>query len=211
MLQNNNSSMATVVETFIIEETSNLIHDNESLAKWNEHIDALGLAGQREVVKTDKSPIPFLWMNSALIATFETLCPTKVDIAKYSQTPIPVEILDLVALSKREEYFDMIQIWFNETDRDPVCIGFKVDEEYKRKGKDVWRWAHYSKKYLIGRWADVKASLDTLVKMARERFIVDTANSLKQQIRDDQRRLEDLEQTANSRFGGALPSTLLPF
>jgi hypothetical protein len=209
MLQNNNESMATVVETFIIEETSNLIHDNDALQKWNERVEELGLSGQREVVQVDKSPIPFLWMNNALIATFTTLCPTKVDISKYNKTPIPVELLDLVSMSNKEKYFDKIQVWYNEVDKDPVIVGYSIEDGYLDK-PDYYHDI-YSKKYLIGRWADVKASLDTLVVRAKQIFIANQTASLKQQIKQYQRQLEDVEDEANRNFGGAMPITPLPF
>lgn len=210
MLQNNNQSMQTVVETFLVEETMNLIHDNDSLILWNEKVDQLGLQGQKEIVKTEKSPIPYLWMNNALVATFETLCPTKVNIEKYNRTAIPLEILDLVAMSRNEKHFDFVQIWFNEVDKDPVCIGFTVPEENKNQSE--WYQVYYSQKYLIGRWADVKASLDTLIKKARLVFIANTKSEHEKSIRDHQRNIEDLEHTANGKFGGAMPSsTELPF
>lgn len=211
MLHNNNQSMATVVETFLVEETINLIHDGEALQKWNDRIDELGLEGQKEVlVVKDKSPIPFMWMNDALIATFETLCPTKVLVEKYNKTPIPLEILDLVALSKREGYFFKMEIWYNEKDKDPACIGFA--EDTSRNDSDGWYKTHYAKKYLIGRWADVKASLDSLTAKARQIFILDTKSNAEQTIRDAKRRIEDVEQLADNRFGGAMPITPdLPF
>lgn len=209
MLENNNQSMATVVETFIIEETSNLIHDNDALQKWNERVNELGLEGQREVVQVDKSPIPFLWMNNALVATFSTLCPTKVEIAKYNKTPIPVEILDLVSLSKNENYFNMIKVWYNDIDKDPVVVGYVVEPNYLDKGE--YYHEAYSKKYLIGRWADVKASLDSLIKKARAIYIANTTASHKQQIRTYQRLIEDIEDDVNRQFGGAMPHTDLPF
>jgi len=209
MLQNNNKSMATVVETFIIEETSELIHDNDALQKWNERVDELGLEGQREVVVVGKSPIPFLWMNSGIVATFETLCPRKESIEKYSKTPIPVEILDLVALSKKEQYFDFIEVWYNDQDRDPAVIGYSVEDEYK--GREEYYQKAYSKKYLIGRWADVKESLDALVKKAREIWTATSLSSYKHSIRSYQRNIEDIEEDANRRFGTAMPTTDLPF
>jgi hypothetical protein len=211
MLQNNNQSMATVVETSLVEETINLIHDGEALQKWNDRISELGLEGQKEVlVVKDKSPIPFMWMNDAIIATFETLCPTKVLVEKYNKTPIPLEILDLVALSKNEGYFYKMEIWYNEKEKDPVCIGFAKDET--KKEADSWSVNYYAKKYLIGRWADVKASLDTLTARAREIFIVNTKAIMEQYIRDAQRKIEDVETLANNMFGGAMPKTDgLPF
>lgn len=209
MLENNNQSMQTTVETFIVEETSNLIHDNDALESWNQSVEALGLEGQKTVIKKDKSPIPFLWMNSALIATFETLCPTKVAVEKYDKSPIPVEILDLLKLSKNEGYFNEVEIWYNEVDKDPVCIGYHFGEA-SNSHSDYWKKT-YAEKYLIGRWADVKASLDTLTKKAMQLFIVNTKRQLTIDIRRKQRELEDVEETAQQRFAGAMPTTDFPF
>lgn len=206
MLQNNNQSMATIVETFIIEETSELLHNNAALGKWNERVKELGLQGQETIRVVDKSPVPFLWMNSALIKTFEVLCPTKTEIEKYDRTPIPVEILDLVAMSKNEQYFYKIEIWSNEKNPDPVCIGYLASG-----GDSSWSKDFYAKKYLIGRWADVKASLDTLVSNAKALFIQQSSTQIKLDIKHQQRRLEDIEQIAEQEFGNAMPGTLLPF
>lgn len=201
--------MATVIETFFVEETINLIHDNDALDRWNEKVIELKLQGQTEVVKTEKSPIPFMWMNEALVATFETLCPTKVDISKYDKTPIPIELLEVVSLCVKENYFVKIKVWYNEKQKDPVIVGYSMPQD-----KDVdsdWSLGYYSKKYLIGRWADVKASLDSLVERAKKIFTHATTIQLKQEIRDRQRQLEDLETTVENKFGGAMPETDLPF
>lgn len=207
-MENNNQSMATVVETFYIAETVNLIHDNEALAKWNDKVTELGLQGQTEVVKTDKSPIPFLWMNAAVISTFQVLCPTKVDIKVYNKTPIPVELLEVVSLCVKENYFDAIKVWYNEKEKDPVIVGYLQQGD---NDKSDWQLEYYANKYLIGRWADVKASLDSLINRAKKLFFNSESLRLKQEIRDRQRNLEDLETTIETTFGGALPLTDLPF
>lgn len=206
-LVKNNQSMKTVVETFIVEETSELIHDNDKLQQWNDKVEELQLEGQKTIVVSGKSPVPFLWMNSAIVSTFETLCPTKVLISKYSKTPIPIEILELASLSIKEKYFDKIEIWYNEKEVDPVCIGYKNDP--KQKGD--WAREFYAAKYLIGRWADVKESLDSLVKSAKLVFIQNRKTELTLSIRNKQRELEDLEQECDTKFGNAMPSTDLPF
>jgi hypothetical protein len=136
MLQNNSKEMKTVVETFIIEETAELIYDNEKLDQWNAHVEALGLVGQKQIVKPKKSPIPFMHLKTTMVTVFETLCPRKVAIEAYNITPIPVEILDLVALSKREGYFSEIQIWYDEKSPDPVCVG-RTANWYAYDYKDV--------------------------------------------------------------------------
>jgi len=123
--QNNSNEMKTVVETFVIEETQELIYDNDQLEKWNRYVEELGLVGQKQIVKEDKSPIPFMHLKTSMISVFECLCPRKVNVEDYNVTPIPVEILDLIALSKREGYFETIQIWYDEKSPDPVCVGLK--------------------------------------------------------------------------------------
>lgn len=168
MTEKNNASMATVVETFFIEETIDLIHDSEKLEKWNEMVAELGLTGQQSVVVEKKSPIPFLWMNSGIVKTFEVLCPTKVEIEKYNKTPIPVELLSIVSLCVKEQYFDGIKIWYNDREKDPAIIGYKM-----RDGKqfsDRWNAEFYADRYLIGRWADVRESLDSLIERAKKIF-----------------------------------------
>lgn len=207
-MKNNSKSLATTVETFFIEETVDLIHDNEALDRWNERVSELQLEGQKSVVKEDKSPIPFLWMNSAIVSTFETLCPTKVDIAKYDKSPIPVELLDVVALCVKENYFNSIKVWYNEKEKDPVIVGYLA-----ASGKTSdWELNYYAQKYLIGRWADVKASIDQLVDRAKKLFIHSETINLKQEIKERQRKLEDIEFTAETKFGGAMPTTDdLPF
>lgn len=209
MTPNNNVSMATVVETFLVEETINLVYDNDALSRWNERVQELGLQGQTQVVKTDKSPIPFLWMNSGVISTFETLCPTKVDIDKYNKQPIPVELLDVVSLCVKENYFNKIKVWYNEKQKDPVIVGYLFTSSDAKKGS--WHEDYYSDKYLIGRWADVKASIDQLVERAKKLFMHDRQLELKQEIRNAQRKLEDLETETETKFGGAMPETSLPF
>jgi hypothetical protein len=202
--------MATVVETYFIEETTNLIHDGDALEKWRERVVELQLAGQAEVVQAEKSPIPFLWMNSGLIKTFEVLCPTKVNIEKYNKTPIPVDLLDVVALCGKEKYFDGIKVWYNEKDKDPVIIGYKMKEG--KEFNDRWESEYYSERYLIGRWADVKASLDSLIARAKQLFFKSETVRLKQEIRDRQRHIEDLETKIEEEFGATMPATDgLPF
>ena len=206
----NNESLNTVVETFYVSETVNLIHDNEALDKWNEKVVELGLEGQTKVIVADKSPIPFMWMNQSIVATFEILCPTKVDITKYDKTPIPLELLEVVSLCEKEKYFSKIKVWYNEKEKDPAIVGYVDVPDGKYDGQD-WYLESYGKKYLIGRWADVKASLDQLIDRARRLFFQAETIRVKKEIRDKQRELEDLESTVEGKFGGGMPSTNLPF
>lgn len=216
--EKNNEMMKTVVETFLIEETVGLIHDNEQLDKWNSHVQDLGLEGQTKIVKKDKSPIPFMHLKKTQKNVCEQICPVKVNVKQYSITPIPVEILDLIALSFREEHFHEIQIWYDDKAPDPFAIGiigeyysynekgtskyFKSEKEaieYSKDGKatfSTWSAEHY----LIGKWADVKRSWGELKEMAIERFMAIEGNEFRKQIKNAERGLEDLETSAFDKF-----------
>lgn len=221
LLINNSASMKTVVETFIIEETQELIYDNEKLDQWNLRVSELGLVGQTKIQAKDKSPIPFLHMKSSMVEVFSQLCPRKVDIKAYDKTPIPVEILDLAALSVNEKYFNKIEIWYDDKTPDPACIGivgkwivyrknyshigeFGTEAEALALKDHVEYHNHYfeeTSKYLIGRWADVKASFEELTAKAKKLFIASRKSQIDEAIRQEKRKLEDLESDADKRFG----------
>lgn len=127
MIKNNSKSMKAVVESYLIEETAELCMDQKKLKEWENHVKQLNLTGQKEIRHPKKSPIPFLYMKNMLFQIFDTLCPVKEKIENYSISPIPLEILFLVGLSKKEKYFNEIQIWYDDKNPDPVCVGLTCD------------------------------------------------------------------------------------
>lgn len=221
LMDNNSKEMNAVVETFIIEETKELIYDGEKLEKWNNLVQELGLNGQNKIVAPEKSPVPFMHMKKTLLNIAETLCPRKIDVKEFSITPIPVEILNLIALSHKEHYFNKIEIWYDDEKPDPFCVGmtgywyemtfyddhnkdlkgqeFKTEQALKDAGGKrpsyVTR-AHY----LIGKWGDVKRSFKELQKMATERYVLEHSITYKEQIKKAQRELDDVELEAAKRF-----------
>jgi len=218
-LSNNSNEMKTVVETFVIEETASLIYDNEQLDNWNLMVEELGLKGQTAIQTKEKSPIPFMHLKQSLQNVFECLCPRKVKIEDYNITPIPVEILELVMLSKRENYFSEIQIWYDDKSPDPACIGVTkkwsngisggyiyasqqeaADSTNGKKTVNDLNYHYQSNYYLLGKWADVKHSFSELKEMATKRFISQQGNEFRRQIKDAQRGLDDLEILAFDRF-----------
>jgi hypothetical protein len=233
--ENNSIEMKTVVETFIIEETESLIYDNEKLDKWNALVSELGLEGQTQIVKKDKSPIPFLFMKQSMINIFETLCPRKFDIENFNISPIPVEILSLVSLSKNEYYFDKIQIWVDDKDPDPACVGMRYSSFCTIDNDNSWKklfnteiealdymikmgWDKHKPHpcspvyYLIGKWGDVKHSFEKLKEMATKRYIDSESLSLTQQKKEIERKIEDIQSSAAERFAGVYHSNSdMPF
>lgn len=227
-LTNNSLQMKTQVETFIVEETAELIYDNEKLDKWYELVSSLDLKGQTKITSLKKSPIPFLHLKRSMVNVFTQLCPLKVNVEDYDVTPIPIEILDLIALSKNEKYFQKIEIWYDEKSPDPVCVGvsagigiddasgrmiekygfFKSKEDAQKVidqnnliGHKPYDYSYsYSNYYLLGKWADVKYSFEELKQMATERFINEQKNKLQQEIKEKQRELDDIEKKAFEQF-----------
>jgi hypothetical protein len=221
-LQNNSREMKTVVETFVIEETAELIYDNEKLDKWNELVSELGLEGQSKIVKPNKSPIPFMHLKKSLVNVLSCLCPRKVSVEEYSVTPIPVEILDLIALSKRENYFQRIEIWYDDKSPDPACIGitgyFYQSSWSSNRNKDLDGMKFESRqacldagatgdvyfsdteRYLLGKWADVRRSFEELKEMATKRYVAEKGNDYRKHIKEAQRELDDLETKAFEEF-----------
>ncbi len=208
-LQNQSPEIMTYVETFLSNETVELIYDNEQLDNWNKKVQELGLTGQSQltITNTAGSPVPFLHMKQTLVKTFEELCPQKVEMKDYSVAPIPVEILDLIALSVNEKYFDTIQIWYDDKSPDPVAVGLRyLSEEDRNKGYS-WRM----EKYLIGKWGDVKRPFNELIELAKARFINRKKNEYSQNVKDYNRRLEDVENEAYTTFGDQSSSSTLTF
>ena len=199
LLKNNHLMMNTQVETFIIEETEPLIYDNVQLEKWHGLVDKLDLKGQKKVAKQGASPIPFLHINQQMFLVCRTLCPSQVAIESYDLTPIPVAVLDLVALSKKENYFQQVEIWYDEQSPDPFCVGIAgqwvtggipdpwMDDEMDRDNRrfdteealvayqqsigKTGQWYHFQaeRHYLIAKWGDVKQSFEELTARAKAR------------------------------------------
>lgn len=219
----NHESMKTIVETFLTEETVDLIYDNEQLDKWNAYVNELGLEGQTRIAQKEKSPIPFMHLKTSYVNICKALCPTEVDIKNYNITPIPVEILDLVALSVREKYFKKIFVWYDDKSPDPFVVGMNYQSYYSHKDdgglgtsfstyEQALKHQHdngWFKKepygigniyYLIGKWADVKRSWDELKEMATKRFIDQKSHEYKKAIVEAQRGLQDIETEAFEKF-----------
>jgi hypothetical protein len=195
--KNNSVSMNTVVETYVVPETQVLIYDNEKLTEWRQRVDELGLKGQATLTVEGKSPTPFLYMNQGLVHVFEVLCPKKVKITEYSRTPIPLEILELVQLSKSEGYFTKIEVWSNETEPDPVVIGFaEADGDAADWNLNKWN------RYLIGRWGDVRQSLEQLTAKAKALFREKEISQAQRTIRSYQERIDNIDYYVNDHFKG---------
>ncbi len=102
-------------------------------------------------------------MDEATIRAFKILCPFVQKIEDYDKE-IPLEILRAVKLSSTESYFDSIEIWSNERDPDPFCVGRVYKNELDRTKGYTWNM----ESYLIGRWGAESKSIQELINFAIE-------------------------------------------
>jgi len=144
------------IETFLIEDSEKMIAEPEHLEEWTKTVEELKLEGQKELVKPDKSPIPFLPMNANMRAVYKTLCPLYQDVKKYSSSTIPLRVLSLIALAQKEEYFKEIEIWHADDKPDPIAVGY-IKDRYSNDGQ-----------FIIARWGDELQDFPTLEAKAKE-------------------------------------------
>jgi hypothetical protein len=148
-------------------------------------VEELGLQGQQELAEDNRSPVPYLFMNRAITRVFETLCPKHVGVEAYGKTPIPVEVLGHVKLAEREKYFEKIEVWYNQTNPDPVIVGKRGDDQY-----------------LIARWGDVDLSFPELVKLAKDRWAIAKRAALETKMRETQAQIDTIDALTDKHFAG---------
>lgn len=146
------------IETFLIEEAEKLIAEPEQIEEWTKTVEELGLKGQQELVKPEKSPIPFQPMNRRMQRVYQTLCPARIEVAKYNKSTIPLRVLSLIALAQKEEYFKEIEIWYDDKEPDPIAVGL-TKSRYDDDGM-----------FILARWGDELKDFPTLLNEAKERW-----------------------------------------
>jgi hypothetical protein len=214
-------TMPTIVQSFLVEETKELVLDGEKLSEWNELVAELGLFGQVETTNGDKSPIPFVFMKSNLKNVMEQLCPRKVEVSDYKISPIPLDVLKLVKLAKDERYFSSIEVWYDDKSPDPFVVGsvghwYEIDwyadsnkelkglkfgskEEVKSSG-GIRPNFFIQSQYLIAKWGDVAMTFEEMSEKAKERFLEVRGAELSKKIKEAQNELSVLKEDAIERF-----------
>jgi len=164
------------VQIFMSEDNKALIYDNEQLDEFKQLVSELGLQCNNHI-DSEKSPIPYMWLDEATVRAFKLLCPQTDKIKNY-RFEIPIEILRNVKLSETEKYFDWIEIWSNSKDPDPFAVGrvFKTESDRTR----AYEWSASS--YLIGRWGseakEVSELINDAIKIASDRIVMCAESSI---------------------------------
>lgn len=188
--------MKTMVQSFLVEETKELIYDSEKLDEWKAKCKELGLKNQLELASEEKSPMPFPFMNTVMKRVYETICPAKVDYKSYKKTTIPLEVLSLIALSEQEKYFDSIMIWYDDKSPDPLAIGVIKNKQY----------SYIEDFYLIARWGDELKAFETLKNIAIKVYANTQELTLKDKMAECKHKLENLENNVARYFDAQIES-----
>lgn len=179
-----------MVQSFIVEESKELIYDSDKIQEWKEKCEELGLSEQLKLAAPEKSPIPFECLNTVSLRVYETLCPMKENYKKYHKTTIPLEVLSLIALSEKENYFESIEIWYDDKTPDPIAVGYVKDGEWSRK------------QYSIARWGDVLKPFEELKEKAKGVFKSTQVYNLKRKISECTSMLSDIDNNTDLFFNG---------
>lgn len=141
------------IQTYEIEESMEGTK-SEVEAEAAKMIDELGLEGQKSLVapKPDGTParIQYPQMTKAEEGVYDTLFPTKTDVAEYEAGIFPVRILQVIAHGR--EQFEKLTVWHRAVpDPDPVLVGYVG-----------------SKMFVLARWGEALLSFTELVAEARK-------------------------------------------
>lgn len=179
-----------MVQSFLVEESKELIFDTDKLEEWKQKCEELGLSGQLELTSPEKSPLPFEFMDTVTKRVYETLCPSKVNFKEYKKTAIPLEVLSLIHLSVNEKYFHEIQIWYDDKSPDPLAVGVN-------KPNGEWGLQEH---YTIARWGDVLKPFTELKELAIARFTNSSMLTLKGKIAELTNKLENVQLNSQRYF-----------
>lgn len=205
-----------MVEVYFNQELEDVVFDVDSQDTWRQLSEELGLTKQLEFVKGKESPLPYPYMNESMIRVYSTLCPMKVNFKEYDKTPIPTQVLEQIALSVRDKYFQDIQIWFDDKSPDPLVVGKTCKYFYNAKTEDG-KYIYFDDKeeckkhpankgqscetninhYIVARWGDVLRPLKELKSLAKERIIDKYASELQKEIKEKTEALKVIQENAN--------------
>lgn len=139
--------------------------------QWQNLALSLGMEGQLQAINKVKpegetaSPIPYMRLNKRWVKIFKTLCPAKDVYNKYKFSTIPLDGLAEIGLCKEKNYFEKIEIWYDDKEKDPLIVGSNGE----------WSNRQY---YLVGRFGDEVLPLEELELKAKARLIAHLRNQV---------------------------------
>lgn len=175
--------MATQI--FIEPELENL-HENSE--EWLKVCAELGLHEQlRRAGTIEKVGNPYMKVDPRSERVYTMLCPAKEVYTKYSNSTIPLDILQEINRCVKNGWFNKIEVWYDDKSPDPFVVG-----HIYRNGSE-WN----SDKFLIARWGDELLPFEQLLAKAVSRFRDAYKAALQHLIATCEVRLKDVDTDIN--------------
>lgn len=167
------------VETFECSETA--AEPIEASQEAAGIIESLELAGQKALLcpqESTTSRCPYREMRKDERFVYGVLCHYKTDLRNYSESPIPLRVLQVAAHAHSLGMFRDLWVWHaaSHLEKDPVLVGVV------QQGTYTWEVATY----ILARWGEELESWPTLMKRACDRKreqIADALRSIEAKIR----------------------------
>lgn len=145
------------VETFECQET--ITEPIEASEEAIALIEEMELHGQLSLIrsKTEEEPAtrcPYRKIRQDERFVYRTLCPATSKLENFSECPIPLRVLQIIAHAKSLGIFKKFEVWSAQGDvKDPVLIAYNTDG-YDTSGHT----------FILARWGDVLEGWPALVQ-----------------------------------------------
>jgi hypothetical protein len=192
------------IQSFKNAELNNVILDLGDQDEWKQLAAQMGLNKQLEFVEQAKSPLPYPYMNQSMQNIFVTLCPTKIEFKEYSKTPIPLEVIRELAFCVGENYFNSIQIWYDDKTPDPIAVGIstRYSASYYKTQEEKDKGSYYNREHTPYDFTSKEQAKDYVETMGF--FFNDTNSQTSQYLiarwADELRPMEELKALALDRL-----------
>ena len=146
-----------LVETYEITELNSdgKIDDFEQVKAL---ADKLGLEGQKQLLNPEKKEIsPYRLMTGQENLIYETLLEQRTNLKNYSDSAIPLRVLQVASHVVELGICDEIEVWHKPSMdiKDPLLVGVK---------KDGWS----RKYYILARWGDILLPFNELCGLVKK-------------------------------------------
>lgn len=133
-----------LVETYEVTESADKTKvEGEEFEQFKSMIESLNLEGQQKFIQ-DKEVNPYRKMTSQESVVYGILCPTKTELKNFSESMIPLRVLQLATHVNSLNFIDVLEVWHSDNAdiKDPVLVG--------RKGTS-WNGEYF----ILARWGEL--------------------------------------------------------
>jgi hypothetical protein len=153
---------------------------HEHCEEWGQLCTGLGLQKQlKKIGKVEGVANPYMKLDPRTERVYQMLCPRRELYTDYGAGTLPLEIVQEIHRCKENEWFAVMEIWYDDKSPDPFLVGYD-----SKKGGN---------KFLIARWGDELLPFEQLVEKAINRYKEAYNWALNRLIMDCEGRKQDIE------------------